>query len=65
MIDITKEEFWENNESKITKCENSDNILKKFINKHKIITMLLLALGLLMIANVILVYNFFRIITTI
>ena len=61
MIDITKEEFWENKYEEISKAENKNNIVKNFIIKHKITTVLLVALTVLMITNTILIYNFFRI----
>ena len=65
MIDITKDEFWENRVGEVSKVERSDNKVKRFIIKHKLITLLLLSLGLLMTINTILIYNFFKILTNI
>ena len=61
MVDITKDEFWESRYEEVNKTKNKNNRVKEFIIKHKIITVLLLALTGLMITNTILVYNFFRI----
>lgn len=61
MIDITKDEFWDDKYEEVTKNKTKENKVKEFITKHKIITVLLILLGLLMIANTILIYNFFRI----
>ena len=58
MIDITREEIWEN---KTVEIERKDNRVNSFIKKHKIITMLLISLGILMTVNIILIYNFLNI----
>lgn len=61
MVDITKDEFWENKYEEVVTNEKKNNKVKEFILKHKIITTLLVALSLLITANVILIYNFFKI----
>lgn len=61
MIDITKDEFWDDKYEEVTKKEKKENKVKEFIIKHKLITVLLILLGIFMIANTILIYNFFRI----
>ena len=65
MIDITKEDFWASNSEEVERTKNDRNKVKNFILNHKIITMLLISLGMLMTINTILVYNFFKIITNI
>lgn len=65
MIDITKEEFWDNKYEEVSKTEKRTNRVTKFVTKHKIITVLLVSLGLLITANTILIYNFFKILETI
>ncbi len=61
MIDITKDEFWENRYDEVSKTEKKNSRTKEFIMRHKIITMLLVSLSLLITANIFLIYNFFRI----
>lgn len=61
MIDITKDEFWDDKYEEVTKKEKKENKVKEFITKHKLITVLLILLGIFMIANTILIYNFFKI----
>ena len=61
MIDITREEIWDNNFQKVEET-NKKSRLKHFIAEHKIITVLLITLGILMTANVILIYNFLKVI---
>ena len=61
MVDITKDEFWESKYEEVSKTKNKNNRVKDFVIKHKIITVLLVALTMLMITNTILIYNFFRI----
>ena len=63
MIDITKEEFWDNKYEEVSKKEKRSNRVAEFIVKHKIITILLVSLALLITVNTILIYNFFRIFT--
>lgn len=61
MVDITKDEFWENKYEEVVTNEKKNNKVKDFITRHKIITTLLISLGILMTINTILIYNFFRI----
>lgn len=65
MIDITKEEFWDNKYEEVSKKEKRSNRVAEFIVKNKIITILLVSLALLITVNTILIYNFFRILTNI
>lgn len=65
MVDITKEEFWENRYEEVSKKEKQNSKIKEFIFKHKIITILLINLGLLMTVNTILIYKFFEILRNI
>ena len=65
MIDITKDEFWENNYQEVEKKEVKNNRLLSIIKKHKIIAVLLISLGILMVINTVLIYNFFKILTNI
>ena len=61
MIDITKEEFWENSYGEVEKKEKKNSKLLNTIKKHKIITVLLISFGILMTINTVLIYNFFKI----
>ncbi len=61
MVDITKDEFWENKYEEVVTKEKKNNKVKDFITRHKIITTLLVSLSVLITANVILIYNFFKI----
>ena len=65
MMDITKDEFWENRYEEVSKKEKENSKIKEFILKHKIITMLLIGLGILMIVNIVCIYRFFEILTSI
>ena len=65
MIDITKDEFWENRYQEVYKKEKENSKIKEFILKHKIITMLLISLGILMAVNTILIYKFLDILNSI
>ncbi|MBQ3145485.1 MAG: hypothetical protein IJB90_02790 [Clostridia bacterium] len=65
MIDITKDEFWENRYGEVEKQEKKNSKLLNTIKKHKIITALLISLGILMAINTVLIYNFFKILTNI
>lgn len=65
MIDITKEEFWDNKYEETSKIEKKESKVKQFIINHKIVTTLLISLGLLITINTILIYNFFKILVTI
>lgn len=63
MIDITKDEFWDNKYEEVSKTEKERSKIKNFILKHKILTSLLISLGILMTVNTVLIYNFFRILS--
>lgn len=65
MVDITKDEFWDSKYEETSKIERKENKVKQFVIKHKIITTLLISLGLLIIINTILIYNFLKILETI
>lgn len=65
MVDITKEEFWDSKYEEVSKNEKKNNRVKDFIIKHKIITVLLVALTVLMVTNTILIYNFLKILSNI
>lgn len=65
MIDITKEEFWENRNREVSEVIKSNSKIKEFILNHKILTMLLVSLVLLITVNTILIYKFFIILATI
>jgi len=63
MVDITKEEFWENKYEEVSKKEKEKNKIKEIILKNKIIVTLLGIFGILMAINTILIYNFFKVLT--
>jgi len=65
MVDITKEEFWDNKYQEVYKKEKQNSKIKELINKHKVLTILLISFGVLMAVNTILIYNFFKILTEI
>ena len=65
MIDITKDEFWENRYEEVNKRENQKSKIREFVVKHKIFTILLISLGILMTVNVICIYKFFKILSSI
>ena len=60
MVDITKEEFWDNRYEEVSKREKQESKVKEFILKNKVIVALLVSFGILMAINTILIYNFFR-----
>lgn len=60
MIDITKEEFWDNKVG-ITKTKQKNNIIKGFVIKNKMIIIILITLGILILTNTILIYKFYNI----
>lgn len=63
MVDITKEEFWDNNYEEVSKKEKEKSKVKEFILKNKIFVALLISFGILMTINTILIYNFFKVLT--
>ena len=62
MVDITKDEFWENKHEEVSKSKKRNSKLKKYIEEHKWMILLFASFSLLAISNGLLVYNFFRII---
>ncbi len=66
MLDITKDEFWENKENKYDDInKKKKNKFNSFLEKHKWIALLIASFSLLAISNGLLVYNFLRIINKI
>jgi len=63
MVDITKEEFWDNKYEEVSKKEKEKSKVKEIILKNKIIVTLLVSFGILMTINTILIYNFFKVLT--
>ena len=63
MVDITKEEFWDNKYEEVSKKEKEKNKIKELIIKNRIIVTLLISFGILMAINTILIYNFFKVLT--
>jgi hypothetical protein len=63
MVDITKEEFWDNKYEEISKKEKEKSKIREIILKNKIIVTLLVSFGILMAINTILIYNFFKVLT--
>jgi len=63
MVDITKEEFWDNKYEEITRKEKAKSKLSEFVIKNKILVALLISFGILMAINTILIYNFFKVLT--
>ena len=61
MVDITKEEFWDNRYDEVSRKDKENSKIEEFISKHKIILTLLISFGILMAINTILIYNFFKI----
>lgn len=60
MIDITKEEFLNSKYKEIIKEKNKSNKIKELITKYKIITILLASFVMLVVSNIVLIYNFFK-----
>lgn len=63
MVDITKEEFWDNKYEEVSKKDKEKSKLREFIAKNKIIATLLLSFAILMTINTVLIYNFLRVLT--
>ena len=59
MVDITKDEYWEGN----YKEKEKSSFVKKIILKNKFLSVLFLIFGVFMIANTILIYSFFEILS--
>ena len=66
MIDITKDEFWDNRYEEVSKKEKEKrkSKLKGLISRNKALTMLIILFSLLSISNILLIYNFFRVLDT-
>ena len=62
MVDITKDEFWENKCKEVYRNKRRNSKLKKYIDEHKWLILLFASFSLLAISNGLLVYNFFKII---
>ena len=65
MIDITKEEFWDAGYVEVNKTKENNNKIVKLIKNHKFIAILLTALTVLITVNTVLIYNFFKVLTSI
>ena len=63
MIDITKEELWDN--TKYEEISRKESKLKNLIRKNKIMSVLLISLAILMTLNTVLIYKFFTILQNI
>ena len=63
MIDITKDEFWENRYDEVSKAKKEQSKLKKFVLSHKFFTTLLISFGILMTINTFLIYSFLKILS--
>ncbi len=63
MVDITKDEFWDNKYEEVSKKRKKNSKLKNFITKHKWIMFLIASFLILAISNGFLIYNFFKIIS--
>lgn len=61
MVDITKEEFWDNKYEEVSKKKKENSKMREFILKNKIIIGLFISFGILMTINTVLIYNFFKI----
>ena len=61
MIDITKDEFWDNKFEEVYKGKKKKSKLKNVIEKHKWITLLIASFAMLAISNFFLIYNFIKI----
>ena len=61
MVDITKDEFWENKYEEVTKNKKKDSKLTRFIDNNKWIMLLIASFLLLAISNGFLIYNFVKI----
>ena len=63
MVDITKENFWENKYEQVFKGSKKNSKLRLFIKKYKLIVMLVACFLLLTISNGLLIYNFFKLLS--
>jgi len=58
MIDITRDEFWEVN----YKEKDKENFIKETVRKNKFLSISMFIFGICTIANMALMYSFFKII---
>lgn len=63
MVDITKDEFWENKYEEVSKPEKQKGKAKELMKNHKAIVLLLASFILLAVSNGLLIYNFFRVLS--
>jgi Trk-type K+ transport system membrane component len=62
MIDITKDEFWDVRSEEIVKEKAKKNKIIETILKHKLLSLSLILFLICVIANIVLIYNFLKII---
>jgi len=62
MIDITKDEFWDVPKEEIVKKEWKRGPIKNFLLRHKILSIGLIIFMVCIMANIVLIYGFFRMI---
>ena len=62
MIDITKDEFWETRNEEVIRTIGKRNSVKDIILKHKILSAVLIIFSVCIIANLVLIYSFFKMI---
>ena len=60
MVDITKDEFWENKHEEITKKTKNNNKLKNKIKENKWLILLIISFLILAISNGLLIFDFFK-----
>ena len=61
MMDITRDEIWEVN----YKEKEKENFIKETVKKNKFLSISMLIFGICTIANMVLMYSFFKIILTV
>ena len=61
MVDITKDEMWENKDEEVVTKERKESKLRSLISKYKWITILIGSFLVLTISNGFLIYNFLKI----
>ena len=60
MMDITRDEYWEVN----YKEKEKENFIKETVRKNKFLSISFFIFGICIVANVALMYSFFKIILT-
>ena len=63
MVDITKDEFWENKFEEVYKRKKKNTKFKNIIEEHKWIALLIASFAILAISNGFLIYNFLKILS--